>query len=215
MPCNTVVGVAEDIRFNSLNKGDPELMYYIATDQFPAFLAGVFVRTAGDAAVAAESVRRALQREMPGAATVNATPLSQYLEPETRSWQLGATMFTLFGLLALTVAAVGLYSVIAYNVAQRSHEMGVRVALGAQMHHVVGLVVLDGVRVITVAVVIGGAIAMVAARWVKPLLFETSARDPQVFGAVALLLVLVAICASVIPALRAARVDPNVALRAD
>jgi predicted permease len=215
MPCNTVVGIAEDIRFSSLSKSDPELMYYIAADQFPAFLAGMFVRTGGDAATAVESVRSALQREMPGPATVNATALSQYLKPETQSWQLGATMFTLFGLLALAVAAVGLYSVIAYNVAQRSHEMGVRVALGAQMRDVVGLVVLDGVRVVAVAIVIGGAIAMTAARWVEPLLFETSARDPQVFAAVAVLLGLVAVGASLLPALRAARVDPNAALRAD
>jgi len=113
------------------------------------------------------------------------------------------------------LAAIGLYSVIAYTVAQRTHEMGVRVALGAQSRDVIRLVVGDGMRVAAPGVAIGAAIALAGGRWVRPLLFDVSPRDPAIFLAVALLLMLVAIVASWVPARRASRVDANVALRTD
>src|SRR5678809_7172 len=97
-------------------------------------------------------------------------------------------MFVTFGVLALVLAAVGLYSVIAYDVAQRTHELGVRVALGAQAKDVLRLVVGEGFRVGVAGVVVGGTIAFWAARWIKPLLFDGTARDPFVFGAVVIAL---------------------------
>jgi ABC-type antimicrobial peptide transport system permease subunit len=124
-------------------------------------------------------------------------------------------MFAAFGVLALALAAIGLYSVIAYNVAQRTHELGVRVALGAQAADVVRLVVSDGLRITAVGVAIGTATAFWAGRFVKPLLFDVSPTDPLVFTLVATLLISVATVASWVPALRAARVDPNQALRSD
>lgn len=124
-------------------------------------------------------------------------------------------MFTLFGVLALLVAAVGLYSVISYGVAQRTHELGVRVALGAQVRDVVGLVVGEGMRLALLAVVLGIGGSLIAARWIAPLLFATSPRDPVVYGTVAAVLVMIALAASLVPALRASRVDPNAALRSD
>jgi len=132
-----------------------------------------------------------------------------------RSWKLGATMFVVFGLLALTLAAVGLYSVIAYNVVQRTHEMGVRLALGAQLRDVVRLVVGQGIRHGVAGIIIGAAIALASTRWIKPLLFEVSPRDPAVYVTVTVVLLAVAVAASLIPAQRAARVDPNVALRSE
>jgi len=124
-------------------------------------------------------------------------------------------MFSVFGVLALLVAAVGLYSVIAYNVVQRTHELGVRVALGAQSPDVVRLVLGEGARVSLAGVVIGLIAAGTGARYVGPLLFGVSPRDPVVFAGVALSLMAVALLASLLPAWRAARVDPSVALRAD
>lgn len=124
-------------------------------------------------------------------------------------------MFVAFGGLALLLAAIGLYSVIAYNVAQRTHELGVRRALGAQAKHAVRLVVTDGLRLAAIGVALGAFVAFWAGRFVKPLLFDVSPRDPLVFVFVAGLLVLVAVAASWIPALRASRVDPNVALRSE
>jgi ABC-type antimicrobial peptide transport system permease subunit len=152
---------------------------------------------------------------MPGASYVTVTPLDDVLGGQTRSWTLGATMFTVFGLLALLVAAVGLYSVIAYNVAQRSHELGVRIALGARSPDVIRLVVSEGLRVSVLGVGIGTIAALGAARYVGPLLFGVSPRDPAVLTGVATILVAVAVLASLLPAWRASHVDPSVALRGD
>jgi ABC-type antimicrobial peptide transport system permease subunit len=132
-----------------------------------------------------------------------------------RQWQLGATMFSIFGMLALLVAAVGLYSVVSYGVAQRSHELGVRVALGAQARDVVRLVLIEGLRLALIALALGTAGSLVAGRWLASLLFDTSPRDPAILTGVAALLLMISIAASLLPALRAARVDPMDALRAD
>jgi putative ABC transport system permease protein len=175
----------------------------------------LMLRVAGNAPDYAERVRRGLQRQMPGASYVTITPFSEIVGSQTKAWELGATMFVAFGLLALVLAAIGLYSVIAYNVAQRTHEMGVRVALGAQTRDVVQLVVRQGVLLGAVGLAIGAAVALGASRWVKPLLFNESASDPLVFAFVTLVLLAVALAASWIPARRAARVDPQVALRSE
>jgi putative ABC transport system permease protein len=214
MPCTYVVGVAENIKEQSLS-GDSGYYYYVPAVQFNPTEGGLFVRTRGNAVGFREAVRKQLQREMPGASYVTVTPFSETVGQQTRSWQLGATMFVAFGVLALVLAAIGLYSVIAYNVAQRTHELGVRVALGARGPDVVRLVVTDGLRVAGVGVAIGVAIALWGGKWVKPLLFNVSPKDPTVFVIVALTLIVVAVSASWVPALRASRVDPNVALRSE
>ena len=127
------------------------------------------------------------------------------------------TLFLLsaFAMVAVGLAAVGLYGVLAYNVAQRTHELGVRRALGAQASDVVRLVVTDGLRLAGIGVVLGVGAAFYAGKWVKPLLFNVSPKDPWVFVLVAVALVAVALAASWIPAMRASRVDANVALRSD
>ncbi|MDB4875011.1 MAG: permease [Gemmatimonadetes bacterium] len=214
MPCTYVVGIAENIKAQSLSS-DPGLYYYLPFAQTARKTGGLFIRTRGNAGNFKEALRRRLQREMPGASYVALTPLDEMIGNETRSWRLGATMFVAFGVLALVLAAIGLYSVIAYNVAQRTHELGVRVALGAQARDVVRLVVSDGLRIAGVGVAIGTVAAVWAGRFVKPLLFDVSPNDPVVFALVAGLLILVATAASWIPALRASRVDPNQALRSD
>ena len=212
--CTYVVGVAEDIKAHSLSD-DKGYYYYLASAQFHPQQAGVFVRTRGEAAGQVEAIRRSLQPLMPGASYVTVTPLADVIGGQMRSWRLGATMFVAFGALALLLAAVGLYSVIAYNVVQRTHELGVRITLGAEVGDVLRLVVGQGVRLGVAGIVIGGMIAFSAARWLKPLLFQESARDPAVFALVAVVLLAVSALASYFPARRAARVDPNVALRVE
>jgi putative ABC transport system permease protein len=214
VPCTYVVGIAENIREQGL-AADSGYFYYVSAAQFRPQTGGLFVRVRGDADRFKEAVRRRLQREMPGAAYVVVTPFSEVLGSQKRSWRLGATMFVAFGMLAMVLAAIGLYSVLAYNVAQRTHELGVRRALGAQVADVVRMVVGDGLRVAAVGVAIGVGAALWAGRFVEPLLFDVKARDPVVFGVVAVVLVGVAVAASWVPAVRAGRVDPNVALRAE
>ena len=213
-PCTTVVGIAENIRSEDLSEGGG-FFYYLSSAQANPDMGGLFVRVADQGGASAETVRRRLQPLMPGAAYVTVTPMSDILGQETQSWQLGATLFTVFGGLALVLAAIGLYSVIAYGVAQRSHEMGVRVALGAEGRDLVRLVLRDGMGLAVVGIVLGGAIALLVGRWVKPLLFDVSPHDPVVFAGVAAVLLSAAALASFIPARRAGRVDPIQALRAE
>ena len=214
VPCTYVVGVAEDIKNNQLSD-EPGLYYYLSADQFHPQQTGLLVRTRGNAPEQAETLRRELQKLMPGASYVTVTPFSEIIGQQMRSWSLGATMFVVFGSLALVLATIGLYGVIAYNVVQRSHEMGVRIALGAQRGDVVWLVVRQGVLLGGLGILIGGVVTLAAARRIEPLLFDESARDPLVYAVVVLGMLAVATAASFIPARRASRVDPNVALRAE
>src|SRR5262249_56145626 len=128
-----------------------------------AEVGGLWVR-GRNARVVVERLGKRLQQEMPGASYVTVGCLGDFVDAKMRPWTVGATLFTAFGALALILAAVGLYSVIAYNVTQRKHELGVRLALGAGQPRVVRLVVMDGVRVATAGVAIGGAIALVGGR---------------------------------------------------
>jgi len=211
-PCTYVVGVAENIKEQQLSN-DPGLFYYMSSEQWYPQHGGLFVRIRGEAARHAEPLRRLLQQAMPGASYVTVTPLHEIISGQTRSWQLGATMFLVFGALAVALAAIGLYSVIAYSVAQRTHELGVRAVLGAQFGDVVRLVVGEGLGHGVTGVAIGVVLALIGGRWVGPLLFEQSPRDPFVFGFVIAVLLGVAALASYLPARRAAKVDPMVALR--
>jgi predicted permease len=212
MPCSHVVGITKDVRWGSLGDADRMQHYH------PLPLDGrgrIYVRTAGDPRRLAEPLRRELQALVPGTTFVTVLPLGATLDPVFRQWRLGATMFTLFGGLALVVAAIGLYGVIAYSVTQRLHEMGVRVALGAKTGDLLRLVVGEGIRVALLGIVLGGAGAFLAGKLIASLLFGVPARDPLTFGIVAAVLLLVATLASLVPAWRASRVDPNLALRAE
>jgi predicted permease len=215
-PCTTVVGIAEDAVQQSMTD-DQKFMYYASFEQFQREGGDQFflrVAAAGASAMM-ETVRRALQRVMPGQGYVTVAMLEDEIDAQRRSWRLGATMFVAFGGLALAVAAVGLYGVIGYNVAQRTHELGVRIALGAQSRDVVQLVVGQGISFAAAGVAVGILLALVAAPWLQPLLFNESARDPLTYGAVATLVIVVALLASAMPARRAMQADPNTALRSE
>ena len=217
MPCAQVVGVVEDARRFSLRE-EAAMQYYIPLGQERALGFGgrkLFVRPSGNGEGFPDRLRAELLRLDPGIGYVTVQSLQESLDPQIRPWRLGATMFGLFGVLALIVAAIGLYSVISYLVTQRAHELGVRIALGAQVGDIVGLVVRYGVGLAVAGVAIGTVIALNTARWIEPLLFETSPRNPWVFAGVMVVLLVVAVLASVIPAWRASRTDPIEALRAE
>jgi ABC-type antimicrobial peptide transport system permease subunit len=212
-PCREVVGIADDIVFGDLAGGDRLQLYIPATQSRVS--GRIVIRTTGDPRVMMEPVRRALQPLLPGLGYVHVRPLATVLDPVMRQWRLGATMFTIFGSLALVLAAVGLYGVIAYDVAQRMREMGVRVALGAQAADIRRLVLWQGMRVTVIGVALGVLAAFVTVRFVEKLLFNTPARDPLSFGVATLTILVVAVLATLIPARRATRVDPVVALRTE
>ncbi len=214
-PCRYVVGVAEDIHSQSIEPESKLFFYYMPALQWKPHDGGLFVRTRVDPSVTAEPLRRALQREMPGTAFVTVKPLGNIVSAKMRSWIVGATLFTAFGVLALVLAAVGLYSVIAYNVTQRRHELGVRLALGAGRTRIVRIVVMESVRFALAGVAIGSVVAWAAGSSIGPLLFDQSPRDVAVFGTVTIVIVCVAIVASWVPAMRAAGLDPKAALQAD
>jgi ABC-type antimicrobial peptide transport system permease subunit len=141
--------------------------------------------------------------------------MQDLVNPQTRSWRLGATMFGAFGALALILAAVGLYSMLAYDVAQRTHELGVRVALGARATHLARSVTGSGLRMVAVGAAAGLGLTLLAGHLIEPLLFQTSPHEPLVLVTVVALLLAVAVLATALPAWRAIRVDPIVALRTE
>ena len=216
MPCSEIIGVVENSRRFQLLE-DEGAQFFMLLEHAPAYAQPTvaFIRVQGDPQALVGTIRRRLQMSMPNLPYVSVEPYQDHVSPQTRSWRLGATMFGAFGALALVLAAVGLYGVLAYDVSQRVHEMGVRVALGARSSHVFRLVVGDGLRIVLAGATVGFALALLAGRFVAPLLFQTSPREPAVFGVVALVVLTVALMATLVPAWRAGRVDPVVALRAE
>ena len=215
-PCHEIVGVAEDARWASL-RDDPPMQMYFPLEQNPSLLPlrVLHLRTSGDPASIIRAVRNEVRQVAPRVLFADVQLLSENLEPEMRPWRLGAAVFTMFGALALVLAGLGLYSVIAYDVGQRTREMAVRMALGAGARDVVRLIVSQGVRLAGIGIVAGLTIALAAGHWVEPLLFELAPSDPLVLGTVAVTLVGVALAASFIPAWRATRVAPGSALRVE
>lgn len=151
----------------------------------------------------------------PGLRVVTARALEEVISPQLRAWRLGAGLFSAFGLLALIVAAIGLYSVVAFDVEGRRREMGVRTALGASSGAILRLVVTDGLRLAAGGVALGLVVAWLLAPQVSGLLYGVPAQDVRVFASVALVLVAAALLASAIPAFKAAHIDPSQALRSE
>jgi predicted permease len=217
MPCSHVIGVVEDSRRFGLRE-EPGMQYYIPLGQeFGLGFGGrrLFVRPSGDPVALVQTIRAEMVRLAPGIGFVTVQRMQDDVDSQLRPWRLGATMFAVFGGLAMLVAAIGLYSVISYLVTQRRHEIAVRIAIGADASNIVGLVVRHGVVLALVGLAIGIVIALNGSRWVGPLLFETSPRDPVVYGLVIAVLLAVALLATAVPAWRASRTDPIEALRSD
>jgi predicted permease len=216
-PCSRIVGVVEDARRSGLND-PPAMQYYIPLGQEAGLGFGgrhLLIRPSVDASELYKPIRAELQRLDPSILFVDVRTMQQSLDPQVRPWRLGATMFAAFGGLALLIAAIGVYSVIAYLVAQRLHEFGVRLALGAGTRHIRQLILTQGALLVFGGGAIGMVIALFAGRYVQDLLFNTSARDTTVFIVVAAMLVIVTILATAIPARRAGAVNPASALRSE
>ena len=212
--CTTVIGVVKDAHVFRIRE-DPSIELYVPLTSRGDAPSVLLVRTRGNPAQLEVPVQRILQSQASNLPYADVHPLHDLVDPQIRPWKLGATMFGVFALLALAVASVGLYSVLAYDVAQRVHEMGVRMALGARAPDVVRLIVGDGIRLAAVGIGLGLAATFAGSRAIASLLFDTSPRDATVLAGVSVALLIVAVVASLLPAWRATRVDPSVALRAE
>lgn len=214
--CTTIVGVVEDARLSRVRDA-PSMQYYVPMSQWwSGGTPQVLVRArADDPMTLVPTLLATLRVVAPSARAVAFRSWTDALEPEVHAWHVGSLLFGGFGLLALLVACVGLYSLAAYTVAQRTHEFGVRIALGASAGRILNLVLADGLGSVLGGALAGGVIALLSASMLQPLLFDTSAYDPRLYGAVLLVIIVTSLCASIIPSWRATRVDPLLALRAD
>jgi predicted permease len=225
LPCREVVGVVRDSRARSIRPDGNEarfMQYYVPFEQVPSApmpnvqqVSSILVQTSGDPDRLIGPVQRLLQTTLGVPVYARVRPYQDLLDPQIRPWRLGATLFSAFALLAVGIAMVGLFGVVSYIASQRTREIGLRLALGGSRAHVKRVVVIDGVRMVAGGVVAGALIAFAAGPFAQPLLFQTSARDVTILAGAGALLLFVAVVAAALPAWRAARVSPLVALRVE
>jgi putative ABC transport system permease protein len=209
-----VVGVVADLKFEGLTEAAP-MQVYLPMQQEPPHDFAIAVRTFSDpesARSALEAAVHAIDRNIP---TYSARTMDRILETSTAQERMSALVLAVFAIVALVLASVGLYGIVAHGVTERTHEIGVRMALGAGARQVLALVVGQGLATTAAGVAIGLAGAFALSRAIKGLLFNVTATDPMTLAAVVSLLMLVALVACYLPARRATRVDPTMALRSE
>jgi putative ABC transport system permease protein len=209
-----IVGVAGDAHYTSV-QGEPVPIIYVPNRVVTRRIFTVIARTSGDPATLLSSVRdaiRSVERDQP---ITEMGTMRDAIGDAVAAPRVLTLLVGLFGVVALLLAAIGVYGVVAYVVGQRTNEIGIRIALGAQSTDIVGWTLRTGLAPALVGLVAGGAGALALSRLLGAQLYDVSPTDPIVFGVVAVVLLVVALLASGIPARRAARVDPAVALRAE
>ncbi|MBO0863210.1 MAG: FtsX-like permease family protein, partial [Chloracidobacterium sp.] len=211
-PPMEIIGVARDIKYYSLAEEPQLYVYTSAAQRYTPYLT-LTLRTAGDPKALSGALRKEIERLDPNVAIAQLTTFAELRQVPLFPSRAMAIVSGLFGLLALLLAAVGIYGITSYMVWQRTRETGIRIALGAERRDIFRLIVGQGVVATLVGVGVGLVAALALTRFLSSQLFGVSALDPLTFAAVALLLTFVASMACYIPARRAARVDPIVALR--
>jgi putative ABC transport system permease protein len=218
----TVVGVVADVHHRGLDLLPRPEMYrphtqfrYGGADAPAVPTMTWVVRTSGDPRAATGFARAAIHAVDPSLGVSDVVTMEQVLADSTSDRRLNMLLFALLGGLALALATIGVYGVVAYSVTQRTHEIGVRMAIGAKPGDVIRMVLNEGGRLAIAGVAAGSVAAVAGARLIRGLLFEVSATDPLTFAGVAIGLLGIALLASYIPARRATRVDPMIALRGE
>jgi predicted permease len=211
-----VVGVAQDAKYTSLRAEIPPTVYVSWLQELPRLGQMNFeVRTAGDPANLLAAIRQAVREVDSNLPLFDVKTQAEQASQSLAQERLFAALLTFFGILALLLAALGLYGVLAHSVVQRTQEIGIRMALGAETRHVLWLVISQGMLLVCVGIVAGLAAAYWLTQWLASWLYQVSITDPLTFGAIALLLASIALVACWIPARRATKVDPMVALRCE
>jgi putative ABC transport system permease protein len=211
-PWVAIVGIANDLPHRAIDSL-PQPDWYLSRALGSPRNQILFVRTSGNPSDLAAPIRRivaGIDRDQPVA---NIETMSDLVRDTVAPRRFNTLVLTLFAAIAIMLAALGIYGVMAYSVAQRTHEVGIRIALGAQMSDVLGLIIMKGVMLTLIGVAIGLGIAFALTRLMSTLLFGITPTDAATFATVSVLLFFVAVLACYVPARRATKVDPLVALR--
>jgi predicted permease len=212
-----VVGIVDDVRHWGLDRAAGPEIYIVEFVGPPPGMGGVYfaVRSRQDPLVLAGTVRQVIRQQDPHATIDNIASMDQIVSNSLGRPRLYAVLLSVFGLCAAALAAIGVYGVLAFAVAQRTREIGIRAAIGATRGAILGLVVGQGMMLTVTGLIIGLVGASAVTRFIRTLLFGISPLDPWTFAAVSVAFSLVAALASYLPARRATKVDPLVALRCD
>ena len=211
-----IVGVTKDARYNNLREETPH-MVYLPAFQHPEYLHELEVRSLGNPTSVAQDVRRALTEIDSKLPVIRVTTLSERVDGSLNQERLIAQLSSFFGGLALLLACVGLYGIMSYAVARRTSEIGIRMALGAQRGNILGMVLRETLLLVLIGLALGIPAALAATRLagslISSLLFKLKAADPVTITIATLVMIVIALLAGYLPARRASRVDPMVALR--
>jgi hypothetical protein len=210
---NTVIGVVGDVRNSALGQESPAVYYPAAARVWPRM--DIVVKTTGEPTAIVGAVRQAVKQIDPDVPISNVRTESEYVSANAAQPRLNAVLLTVFSVIAIVIAAVGVYGILAYSVNQRMREIGLRMALGSSRAGVLRLVVREGMTVGLSGIAIGIAGALALGRTIASLVYNVRVYDPLTFVAVTLLLAVIALAACTVPAIKASRVDPQVALRGE
>jgi len=215
-----IVGLAKDAKYYTFLEEARPMIYapfaqrYGPVGDYDQGI-GVFIKTAGDPLRALPVLRRAASSLDPGVGVYDSMPLEDYIGFSVFAQKIAARLLSVLGAIALLLAAMGLYSVMAYSVSQRTHEIGIRMALGGQRSNVMGMVLKKGLALTLIGLGAGVVVSLSASEIVASMLLNVSATDPAIFAGAAVFLLAVALTASLLPALRATKVNPLIALHCD
>jgi predicted permease len=207
-----VIGIVKDVKFGSLQE-DPETLDYVPATQHPMYLGDFVVRCTGDFSSVSSAVRRTIHEIDHTLPITDVNTLDEWVARSITDQRVVAQLSTFFGLLAVFLSAIGIYGLMSYVVSRRTNEICIRMALGAERMHVRWLVMREVLILVAIGVAIGAPVALLSSKLLANMLFGLGGNDPLSLLAAVLVMLVIAVLAGYLPARRASRIDPMVALR--